>query len=147
MTQLSPETQEELGSLDQPATGGESTGPLGSTVLDIDTGDGSVQIGEGEVPESMSGLPVPDGLRIELASSTAEAAGFSGVATQSVAELADFYRERLVDAGYRIVGDEAPTANVVLLRFEGDTGSGDVALSEAPGGAGTTVIATFSPVG
>ena len=147
VTQLSPQAQEELGSLEQPATGGQSTGPLGSTVLDLDTDEGSVQIGEGEVPESMSGLPQPDGLRVELASSTTEAAGFSAVATQSVGELADFYRQQLVDAGYRIVGDEAPTSKVVLLRFEGDDGSGDVALSDAPGAAGTTVIVTFSPAG
>ena len=147
VTRPSPELQEELGSFELPETGGQSTGPLGSTVVDLDTDEGSVQIGEGEVPESMSDLPLPEGLRIELASSTTEDAGFSGVATQSVGELAAFFRERLPNAGYRIVSDEAPTATVVLLGFEGEDGSGDLALSEAPGAAGTIVIVAFSPVG
>jgi len=116
-------------------------------VLDLDTGEGSVQIGEGEVPESMADLPVPDDLQVELASSAEDAAGFSGLSALAVGELADFFREGLVDAGYRIVKDEAPATNIVLLRFEGNGGSGDVALSEAPAGAGTTVIVTFSATG
>ncbi len=147
VTQLSPEALDELGALDQPATGGESTGPLGGTVLELDTGDGTVQIGEGEVPASMEGLPVPDDLVVELSSSTDEAAGFSGISAESVDDLAEFYREELASAGFQLVGDEAPSASVIVLRFEGVTGAGDVALSAAPGGVGTTVIVTFSPLG
>jgi hypothetical protein len=147
LTQLSPEAHEELGALEQPVTGGESTGPLGQTVLELDTGDGSVQIGEGEVPASMAELPVPDDLLVELSSSTDDAAGFSGVSEQSVEDLAKFYREELASAGFRLVSDDTPAASITVLSFEGESGSGGVALSEAPRGAGTTVIMTFSPLG
>ncbi len=147
VTQLSPAAQEELGALEQPATGGESTGPLGQTVLELDTGDGSVQIGEGEVPALMAELPVPDDLLVELSSSTDGAAGFSGASEQSVEDLADFYREELATAGFRLVSDDTPAASITVLSFEGESGSGDVALSGAPSGAGTTVIMTFSSLG
>lgn len=147
VTQLSTEVLEELGSLAPPAAGGESTGPLGSTVIELDTGEGSVQIGGGVVPESLAGLPVPDDLEVQLASETDAAAGFTGVSTKSVVDLAGFFRDSLSSAGYRITSDQSPSTNIVLLAFDGDGGSGDVALSGAPGGSGTTVIVTFTPTG
>lgn len=145
VTQLSSEVLEELGSLAPPTAGGESTGPLGSIVLELDTGDGTVQIGQGEVPESLQALPVPDDLAIQLASETDDAAGFTGLSTRSVDDLATFFREGLESAGYRITREESPSPTVVLFTFESDDGSGDVALSEAPANAGTTVVVTFSP--
>lgn len=145
VTQLSSEVLEELGSLAPPVAGGESTGPLGSTVLELDTGDGTVQIGQGEVPESLRGLPVPDDLAVQLASETDDAAGFTGVSTRSLDDLASFFREGLESVGYRIAREESPSPTVVLFTFESDDGSGDVALSEAPANAGTTVVVTFSP--
>ena len=106
--------------LEAPESGGESVGPLGGTELDpADTDDGSIQIGGGVVPASADDFPLPDDYELELASETSGATGFSGVSQQSVEALADFFRASLPAAGYEIVDDNAPTASVVLIGFQG----------------------------
>lgn len=145
--QLPPEALDELGATPAPAAGGESTGPLGETELDLDTGDGSIQIGNADLPVSAADFPVPDDIDLQLASETAEASGFSGTSQRSVEELADFYRAALPEAGFTVIEERTPTATVVLIEFEGSSASGDVALSQAPGGGGTTVIVTLTPNG
>jgi hypothetical protein len=143
--ELPPEALGELGPTEAPETGGESTGPLGQTRLDIDTGEGSLQIGVGEIPASAAEFPLPADLVVELASETSDATGFSGTSQGSVQDLADFYRESLPEAGFTVVEERTPTTTVVLIEFESPTVRGDLALSGAPGGAGTTVIVTLTP--
>lgn len=145
--ELPPEALDELGPTQQPASGGESTGPLGETELQIETDDGELQIGGGEIPESASAFPLPDDFELQLASETSTATGFSGVSAQPVDELADFFRASLPAAGFDITDDSAPTPAIVTLAFTGTDSEGDLALSEAPGSAGTTVIVTLSPLG
>lgn len=145
--ELPPEALDELGPTEAPETGGESTGPLGSTRLDIDTGDGSLQIGLGEVPASASGFPLPADMVVELASETSDATGFSGISQSSVQDLAEFYRTSLPEAGFTVIEERTPTPTVVLIEFGGPSASGDLALSAAPGGGGTTVIVALTPTG
>ncbi|MCU0261207.1 MAG: hypothetical protein MUE78_09330 [Ilumatobacteraceae bacterium] len=123
---------------------GQSTGPLGSTRLDIETDEGSMQIGGGEIPSSAAGFPLPAGFELQLSSETDDATGFSGVVASSVDEVAGFFRQELPVAGFDIVDDQAPTPAVVLIRFSSDDDDGEVAISGAPGGAGTTVVVTLS---
>ncbi len=55
-------------------------GPLGETDVEFDTDDGSVQIGEAEVPGVVDDdFPIPGGLDIQLASASGDDAGFIGV--------------------------------------------------------------------
>ena len=143
---LPPEALDELGPTEAPESGGESVGPLGGTELTLQTDDGSIQIGGGVVPASADDFPLPDDYELELASETSGATGFSGFSQLSVEALADFFRASLPAAGYEIVDDNAPTASVVLIGFQGPDTEGDLALSEKPGGPGTTIIVTLSPV-
>lgn len=145
--ELSPEARDELGPTEAPETGGESTGPLGQTRLDIDTEEGSLQIGVGEIPDSAAEFPLPADMVVELASETSDATGFSGTSQGSVDDLAEFYRTSLPEAGFSVIEEQMPTPTVVLIEFEGASARGDLALSGAPGGGGTTVIVTLTPLG
>ena len=145
--ELPREALDELGPTKAPETGGESTGPLGQTRLDIDTGEGSLQVGVGELPASASGFPLPADVVVELASETPDATGFSGTSQSSVRDLAEFYRTSLPEAGFTMIEERTPTPTVVLIEFEGASASGDLALSGAPGGGRTTVIVTLTPTG
>lgn len=145
--ELPPEARDELGPTAAPEAGGESTGPLGRTRLDIETEEGSLQVGVGEVPASAAGFPLPVDMVVELASETPDATGFSGTSQGSVDDLAEFYRTSLPEAGYSVVEEQTPTPTVVLIEFEGASDRGDIALSGAPGGEGTTVIVTLTPLG
>lgn len=131
-------------------SGGESLGPLGSTDVELETEEGTVQIGDADVPELAAGFPVPDGLDVQLASETGTDAGFSGVAPESVASYADFYRSALPDAGYDITSERQPGADddadpsVVLFTFESDDRMGDIVIAQAPGGTDTSIIVTIA---
>ncbi len=145
--ELPPEALDELGATQAPETGGESTGRLGETELDLDSEDGSIQIGSAELPVAAAGFPVPGDIDLQLASETAAASGFSGTSQLSVDDLAEFYRTSLPDAGFTVIEERAPTPTVVLIEFEGASARGDIALSGAPGGGGTTVIVTLTSTG
>ncbi len=126
-------------------SGAEATGPLGSTDLELETDEGSVAIGDAEVPELARDFPVPDGLEVQLASETATDAGFSGTAPGLVSNVAAFYRSALGEAGFSITQDtQVPSAEdlpsgvqptVVLVQFESPTKQGDIAITPAPGSA------------
>ncbi len=138
---------DELGVSQAPDTGGESTGPLGQTSLALESEAGSLQIGSGTVPSAARGFPLPGDFEVQLASETEEAAGFTGVSASSVDEVAEFFRTALPDADYEIVRDDSPRDGIVLMTFEGAEISGDIAVSAAPNGDGTTIIVTINPQG
>lgn len=130
--------------------GGESLGPLGSTDVELTSEDGSVQIGSAELPGLAEGFPLPEGTELELASETTTDAGFSGVAPGTVLDQADFYREALPAAGFTILDEQRPTGAddpdpaVVLFTFESDEREGELAITSAPGGDGSSIIVTIT---
>jgi hypothetical protein len=142
---LPEDALDELGVSQAPEAGGKSTGPLGQTSLALESDAGSLQIGTGTVPPAAVGFPLPEDFQVQLASETDDAAGFSGVSALSVDEVAEFYRSALPDASYAIVNDRSPSDGIVLMSFEGAGTSGDLAVSGAPSGDGTTIIVTINP--
>ena len=133
-----------------PDSGPESLGPLGSTEVDLTSEDGTVQIGSADLPGLADGFPLPEGTALELASETTTDAGFSGVAPGSVLEQADFFREALPAAGFTIIderrptGDDDPDPAVVLFSFETADRDGELAITSAPGGDGSSIIVTIN---
>jgi hypothetical protein len=124
--------------------GAEELGPLGSTEVEIDTGDGTVQIGSGELPAMVpDDFPLPSDFEMQLASETGDDAGFSGVTALAFGDLVDFYRTEFADSGYRLVAERVMTDSVAVFEFESDAGSGEVAISSAPGGE-RSVLVTFA---
>ena len=119
-------------------------GPLGETEAEFETEDGGVQIGAAEVPEAVAAsFPVPDDLDVQIASQAGEAAGFSGVTDLGFDELAAFYDTELPAAGYESTQSQFVDGVIAVYDFEGPDGSGQVAISSAPGG-GHSVLVTFS---
>jgi hypothetical protein len=129
-----------------PGAAGESTGPLGSTELRIDTDAGTVQIGAGEVPERLGPLfPLPPDLEVELASETAVDLGFSGTTAAAFDELVELYRVGLPAAGFTIVSFDRRGSEFGVFEFaDGDQGTGQVAITATPGTDGFTLIVTFA---
>ena len=133
-----------------PDSGPESLGPLGSTEVDLTSEDGTVQIGSADLPGLADGFPLPEGTVLELASETTTDAGFSGVAPGSVLEQADYFRESLPAAGFTITeerrptGDDDPDPAVVLISFETVDRDGELAITSAPGGSGSSIIVTIT---
>ena len=120
-------------------------GPLGETEAEFETEDGGVQIGAAEVPDAVAAsFPVPDGLDVQLASRAGEAAGFSGVTDLDFDELVAFYDAELPAAGYQSTQRQFVDGVVAVYDYEGPDGSGQVAISSAPGG-GHSVLVTFGP--
>lgn len=118
-------------------------GPLGETDVEFETDDGSVQIGEAEVPEVVGDdFPVPGGLDIQLASASGDDAGFSGVTDSTFDELLDFFEAELPAAGYDVVRSQFVDGTVAVIDFSGGSGNGQLAISSAPGG-GRSVLVTF----
>lgn len=118
-------------------------GPLGSTEVELDTGEGTVQIGSGEVPDVVAeGFPVPDDLTVQLSTDVGDQAGFSGVSQQSFDELVELYRTGLPAAGYEVTEDQFVAGRLAVFSFDGPDGSGSVVISSAPGG-GQSVLVTF----
>ena len=131
--------------------GGQELGPLGSTELDVDTGEGTVQLGDADVPGLAGAFPIPDGLDIQLASETATDAGFSGVIEGSVATLADFYARGLQPAGFAIITEQRlpegaadEDLSAVVFAFESDDQEGSVAIARAPGIGSASIVVTIA---
>lgn len=124
----------------------ETLGPLGDTEVELDTDEGSVQIGSAEVPEELpDSFPLPDDLVVRLASVTTDALGFSGSTALGFDELVDFYADGLPDAGYETEQLQLVDGAVAVFGFEGPDGTGQVAISSTPGGGGHDVLVTFEP--
>jgi len=119
-------------------------GPLGQTDAEFETEDGGVSIGDAEVPDAVSAsFPVPDGLDVQLASQAGDAAGFSGVTDLDFDDLVAFYDTELPAAGYESTQSQFVDGVVAVYDFDGPDGSGQVAISSAPGG-GRSVLVTFN---
>lgn len=127
-----------------PGAGGESTGPLGSTELRIETDAGTVQIGTGVVSERLGPeFPVPSDLEVQLASETVVDLGFSGTTAGTFDELVDLYQRGLPAAGFVIVSFDRRDG-FGLFEFTDDSGAGQVAITSTPGTDEFTLIVTFS---
>lgn len=119
-------------------------GPLGSTEIELDTGDGTVQIGAADVPDLIpAAFPRPADLVVQIASGTEASAGFTGVSRLEFDELVQLYREGLLAAGYELLDDTVTPGSLAVFAFDGPDSSGDVVLSTPAPGGGTSVIVTF----
>jgi hypothetical protein len=126
--------------------GGESLGPLSDPDLDveIETDEGTVQIGDAEVPAGLDpAFPLPDDLGVQLASETTTDIGFSGTTAQSIGELTEFYATELPRSGYTITETQIVEGVLAVFTFEGRDRFGQVAISETPGAATSTVLVTI----
>ena len=122
----------------------EVLGPLGDTQVDVETDDGGVQIGEASVPDTVDdSFPLPADLAVQIASEAGAVSGFSGVSQLSFGELVDFYETELPAADYRSTRSRFVDDVVAVFDFEGSAGTGQVAISSAPGG-GHSVLVTFT---
>jgi hypothetical protein len=122
----------------------EGLGPIGATEAEFETDDGLVQIGAAEVPELVAAsFPLPDDLEVQISSQVGAAAGFSGVSELSFVDLVEFYEVEFPAAGYEAQRSQFVDGVVAVIEFAGPDGSGEVAISSAPGG-GRSVLVTFS---
>lgn len=120
----------------------EVIGPLGDSTAQFETGDGSVEIGAGTVPEMVPPeFPLPVDFVVELATQTGTDAGFSGRSEQPFDDLVDFFSVGLVERGFD-AEQRVGTATVAVFDFSGPEGEGSVAISSAPGG-GQSILVTF----
>lgn len=127
-----------------PEGGGTATGALGDADIQLETEEGTIQIGVAEVPDGVSGtFPIPADLDVQLSSATETDFGFSGVSAMGIAELAAFYEVGLIEAGYEITARQDVEGVLAVYTFERAAESGQVAISSAPGGAGSSVIVTI----
>jgi hypothetical protein len=121
----------------------EVLGPIGSTNVEFETDEGRVQIGAADVPVGVaSSFPVPDDLVVQIASEQDGESGFSGVSQRSFDELVELYEVGLPAAGYEAERSRFVDGVVAVIEFAGADGSGQVAISSAPGG-GSGVLVTF----
>lgn len=121
--------------------GGKSLGPLDGNDLEVETEDGTVQIGNAELPGGLdSTFPLPDGLAIDLASETSTDLGFSGTTSASLDDLADFFAAELPAAGYDISSTQVLEETFVAYAFDGSDGVGQIIISQSPGGQSRTVV-------
>ena len=131
----------------QPAdSAGEATGPLDDADLELESDEGTVQIGgDAEVPDNVNeAFPIPEDFEVQIASAAGEDAGFSGVTALSIDELIAFYTEGLEAAGYEITDRQEIEDTLAVYAFERGDEEGQVAISEAPGGAASSVLVTIS---
>lgn len=118
----------------------ETFGRLGETEAEFETDEGEVQIGSGDVPGGAAEFPVPDDLEVQLASETQTDLGFSGVTAMAFDELVSFYEEGIPAAGFEILGTDVTPDVFAVFTFESETQVGQVAISQAPGFDGWTVL-------
>ncbi len=124
---------------DQPQTFGR----LGETEAEFETDEGSVSIGDAEVPVGAGDFPVPADLDVQLASETEADLGFSGLTAMSFGELIDFYRSGVPAAGFDILREQIVDDVFATFAFESSDQTGQVAISQAPGFDGWTVIVSL----
>lgn len=124
--------------------GPESTGPIGSTELEIETDEGTVQIGGGDVPAGADAFPLPDDFVLQLGSETETDLGFSGTTALGFAELVDFYDAGLVFAGYEITRRQVQGETFAVFEFESADQVGQVALSTTPGEDSRTILVAIA---
>jgi hypothetical protein len=121
----------------------EVLGPLGETEAEFETEDGLVQIGSAEVPEAVAdSFPIPDDIEVQLSSQAGTEGGFSGVTDMTFDELVAFYESELPAAGYELDRSQFVDGVVAVYDFAGTDGTGQLAISSAPGG-GHSVLVTF----
>jgi len=119
-------------------------GPLGQTDAEFETEDGAISIGDADVPDAVSAsFPLPEGLDVQLASQAGGAAGFSGVTDLDFDDLLAFYDSEFPAAGYESKRSQFVDGVIAVYDFDGPDGSGQVAISSAPGG-GRSVLVTFN---
>ena len=118
----------------------ETFGPLGETEAEFETEEGDVQIGSGDIPDGAAEFPVPEDLEVQLASETETDLGFSGVTAMDFGELVAFYEDGIPAAGFEILGTDITEDVFAVFTFESDTQVGQVAISQAPGFDGWTVL-------
>jgi hypothetical protein len=122
----------------------EVFGPLGETEADFETEEGVVQIGSADVPDAVAdSFPIPIDVDVQLSSQEGTQAGFSGVTDMTFAELVTFYEDELPAAGYEVERSRFVDDVVAVYDFEGPDGSGQLAISSAPGG-GHSILVTFA---
>lgn len=120
----------------------EVIGPLGEATAEFETEEGSVEIGEGTVPDMVPrAFPLPDDFIVELATETGTDAGFSGRSEQSFGDLVDFFSFELIDRGFD-AEQRVSAESLAVFDFSGPEGQGSVAISSAPGG-GRSILVTF----
>ncbi len=123
---------------------GVSLGALGDTQVNITTEDGAVQIGSGTVPAVAADVPVPDDFEVQLSSVSGASAGFTGTSGASIDDVAEFYRDQLPVSGFTI-DEDRDLGSAVMVRFSRNDESGQIAISDTPGGTGTTIVVAFGP--
>lgn len=127
-----------------PEGGGTATGALEDADVQIETEEGTIQIGVAEVPVGVSDtFPLPADLDVQLSSATETDFGFSGVSTMTVADLTEFYDAAMVEAGYTITERQVVEGVVAVYTFERADEQGQVAISTEPGGLGSSVLVTI----
>ena len=137
-------TQPSTGGDDPPDGGGTATGALADADVVVETDEGTIQIGVADVPDGVSAtFPIPADLDVQLSSATDTDFGFSGVSAGSVDELAAFYVEGLELAGYQITARQEIAGTLAVYTFERAEEFGQVAISSAPGGGGSSVLVTI----
>ena len=92
------------------------------------------------MPEAAATVPMPDDLVLMLASETPDAASYSGEVDLSAADLVEFYRAALPDAGFQIAEIVEPSSGVIVIRFNGQNSTGELAVSETPNGLTTVIV-------
>jgi len=118
-------------------------GPLGQTDAEFETEDGAISIGDADVPDAVSAsFPLPEGLDVQLASQAGGAAGFSGVTDLDFDDLLAFYDSEFPAAGYESKRSQFVDGVIAVSDFDGLDGSGQVAITSAPGG-GRSVPVTY----
>lgn len=123
---------------------GESTGPLGSTELRVETDAGTVQIGAGSVPERLAAdFPLPPDLDVQLASETATDLGFSGDSALPFAELVELFETGLPEAGYVVESTNVRAGDFAVIAFSSGDGVGEVVVTRSSTPGAHTVIVAF----
>ncbi len=124
----------------------EELGPLGETERVIETNEGEISIGTGEVPEEVEeALPLPDDFEVQLASDTATDLGFSGTTASSLEELTEMYDLAFADESYTLEDRQEIPGTIVVYEISSASASGQVAVSATPGAEGSTILVTWNP--